>query len=231
VLSAVGFSQYVQDNMYTSGCERCKENQVVYLSSQLTPLLWPCLFSLSSSSLSVFIAVSTSLRGSTSINNSALCCHTLLSLAVCVCAEVICLQHTQRNQTRMQAPCFVHVCRRLCKYSTFWTHRWVSLCVASWPSILLLRGRVIGVQCYDSSPQQVFLTPHPFCFCLHLVSVPERIISASLLHKHSVPQLTGMCEWYATPLWVHCRANGRHVGGRGRSWCVHLDRTGLIWRC
>lgn len=70
---------------------------------------------------------STSLRGSTSINNLALDCHTLPSACVCVCKGDLFAVHTQKCETCMQAACFVCIC--VCIYSTFWIHTYSSACV------------------------------------------------------------------------------------------------------
>lgn len=184
------------------------ENQVVYLSSQLTPLLWPCFLS-----FLLFLhslPLSTSLRGSTSINNPALSCHTLPSKCVCVrvCVGVICLPYTQRNQTSMQVPCFV--CRAVCKYTTFWTH-WRCLCMlpfGHWQWLLLP-----WVECVDgcsvvwliTSAGVLYTPPSPvFVFLLTSSPFPPYIIfhgsvSCPLSSPHRTERsISPLCHTHTT---------------------------------
>lgn len=151
----------VMGDVCTSGCEQCRKSQVVYLSSQLTPLLWPCLFSPSSFSLRL------PLWGGKSINNSTLSCHTLHVCVRCMCMQGWFVCSIQRSQTCMQAPWLCACLQALCANTALSEHINVFACVL--PSGLLFteqrrdcRGSVSWLIPAAGGPYN----PTHFCFCL-----------------------------------------------------------------
>lgn len=141
----------------TSGCEQCRKSQVVYLSSQLTPLLWPRLSSPSSFSLCQ------PLWGGKSINNSTLSCHTLHVCVRCMCMRGWFVCSIQRSQTCMQAPWRCACLQALCANTALSEHINVfCLCVAFWPSFYWTEEGLQRFRVMTHSSSRWPLQPHPF---------------------------------------------------------------------
>lgn len=151
------------------------------------------------------LSLFTSLRGSPSINNAALSCHTLSRESVCVCVRVWYLfasthkdRHACMHAGRHHALCTF---ANMCANTALSDHTDLPVWCLLGPCVFLLLsvGGVVrvayGVQCNDSSEQQVFLTPHPSWFCRYLVSVALHISLLFLPFMEEIAPLLWGLVW------------------------------------
>lgn len=145
------FLSPVQEDVYVCLCEQYRENQVAYLSSQLTTVLWPCFLSLHffSFALSLVLSLYTSLRGSTSINNPALSRHTRPSLCVHVCVRRgdLFAVHTKKLDRHVGTLLCLQTCANTALFEKNIEHVSVLMCVlpsGHWCWFLLLWVRCMG---------------------------------------------------------------------------------------